>query len=139
MIDTVVIFGEDVCCSMVCLIIVLYCLLLMTSSISCPLWSSVYECQRVEYVLTSPVRIECGIYMMCCMQCCMSRSTVSYFYVQNSNDHRNITYDPTMIYVTKYHNPWSCHSSFKPAMGARFTVLGQARRADPLDGWRCSS
>ena len=30
----------------------------MTSAISCPLWSSVYECQRVECAFTSPVRIE---------------------------------------------------------------------------------
>ena len=31
----------------------------MTSAISCPLWSSVYECQRVECAFTSPVRTEC--------------------------------------------------------------------------------
>ena len=37
----------------------------MTSAISCPLWSSVYECQRVE--CASPVRIECGMFVMCCM------------------------------------------------------------------------
>ena len=30
--------------------------LLMTSAINCPLWSSVYECQRVECV-RSPVRV----------------------------------------------------------------------------------
>ena len=30
----------------------------MTSAISCPLWSSVYECQRVECAFTSPVRTE---------------------------------------------------------------------------------
>ena len=30
--------------------------LMMTSAISCPLWSSVYECHRVEYAFTSPVR-----------------------------------------------------------------------------------
>ena len=29
--------------------------LLMTSAISCPLWSSVYECQRVKCAFTSPV------------------------------------------------------------------------------------
>ena len=50
--------------------------LLMTSVISCPLWSSVYECQRVECVLTSPVRTECGMFVMYCMQCCMSVSAV---------------------------------------------------------------
>ena len=27
--------------------------LLMTSAVSCPLWSSVYECQRVECAFTS--------------------------------------------------------------------------------------
>ena len=50
--------------------------LLMTSAISCPLWSSVYECQRVECAFTSPVRIECGMLVMYCMQCCMSVSAV---------------------------------------------------------------
>ena len=48
----------------------------MTSAISCPLRSSVYECHRVECPFTSPVRTECGICVMCCMQCCMSASTV---------------------------------------------------------------
>ena len=42
----------------------------MTSAIS-PLWSSVYECQRVECACTAPVRTECGMFMMYCMQCCM--------------------------------------------------------------------
>ena len=37
-----------------------------TSAISCPLWSSVYECHRVECAFTSPVRTEC----------CMSVSAV---------------------------------------------------------------
>ena len=41
--------------------------LLITSSISCPLWLSVYECQRVETALTFPVRIECGKFVMCCI------------------------------------------------------------------------
>ena len=27
----------------------------------CPLWASVYECQRVECAFTSPVRTECDI------------------------------------------------------------------------------
>ena len=31
--------------------------LLMTSAISCPLWSSVYECHKVECAFTSPVRL----------------------------------------------------------------------------------
>ena len=39
----------------------------MTSAISCSLWSSVYECQRVECAFTSPVRTEYGMFVMCCM------------------------------------------------------------------------
>ena len=35
----------------------------MTSAISCPLWSSLYECQRVECAFTSPVRTECARYV----------------------------------------------------------------------------
>ena len=50
--------------------------LLMTAAISCPLWSSVYECQRVECVFTSLVRTECGMFVMYCMQHCMSMSAV---------------------------------------------------------------
>ena len=49
--------------------------LLMTSAISCPLWSSVYECHKVKCAFTSPVT-ECGMFVMCCMQCCMSVSAV---------------------------------------------------------------
>ena len=48
--------------------------LLMTSAISCPLWSSVYECHKVECAFASPVRTECGMFAMCCMQCFMSVS-----------------------------------------------------------------
>ena len=55
--------GDDVCCSVV-------------FAISCPLWSSVYECQRVECALISSVRTECGMFVMYCMQCCMSVSAV---------------------------------------------------------------
>ena len=43
--------------------------LLMTSAISCPLWLLVYECQRVECVYTSPVRTECGMFVMYCTVC----------------------------------------------------------------------
>ena len=71
--DTVVIYGENVCCSVVLGTLVgvfVFCViwseLLMTSAISCPLWSSVYECQRVECAFTSPVRTDCGICVMCC-------------------------------------------------------------------------
>ena len=73
--DTVVISGDDFCCSVVFGILVgvfvfrvMWSELMMTSDIKCPVWSSVYECQR------SPVRTECGMFMMCCMQCCMSVS-----------------------------------------------------------------
>ena len=38
----------------------------MTSAISCLLWSSVYECQRVECAFTPPVRIECDMFVMLC-------------------------------------------------------------------------
>ena len=37
--------------------------LLMSSAISCLLWSSVYKCQRVECAFTSPVRTECGMFL----------------------------------------------------------------------------
>ena len=83
MLDTVVISSENVCCSVVFGTLVrvsvfsaIWSELLMTSAIICPLWSSVYECQRVECAFTSPVRTECGMFVMCCMQCCMSVSTV---------------------------------------------------------------
>ena len=71
MLDTVVIMFVVVWC----LALWLGCLL-MTSAVSSPLWSSVYECQRVECTFTSPVRTECGMFVMYCMQCCMSVSVV---------------------------------------------------------------
>ena len=78
MLDTVVIYGDDVWCSMVFdtlvgvfMFNVIWSELLMTCAISCPLWSSVYEYQRVEYAFTSPVRTECVMFVMYCMQCCM--------------------------------------------------------------------
>ena len=79
--DTVVMSGDDVCCSVVFgtlvgVFSVMWSELLMTSAISCPLWSSVYECQRVECAFTSPVRTECGMFVMYCMQSCMSVSAV---------------------------------------------------------------
>ena len=49
---------------------------LMTSAFRFPLWSSVYECQKMEYAFTSPVRAECGMFVMRCMQCCMFVVTV---------------------------------------------------------------
>ena len=73
MLDTVVMTGDDVCCSVVFgtlvgvfVFSVMWSELLMTSAISCPLWS-VYECQRVECAFTSPVRTECGMFVMCCI------------------------------------------------------------------------
>ena len=73
-----VISGDDVCCGMVFgtlvgvfVFSVMWSESLMTSSIICPLWSSVYECQRVECAFTSLVRTECGMFVMYCMQCCM--------------------------------------------------------------------
>ena len=48
--------------------------LLTTPAISCPLWSSVHECHTVECAFTSPVRTECGMFVMCCMEWCMSVS-----------------------------------------------------------------
>ena len=57
MLDNVVISGDDVCCSVVFgtlvgvfVFSVMWCELLMTSGISCPVWSSVYECQKVVCV-----------------------------------------------------------------------------------------
>ena len=75
--------GDDVCCSVgFCTLVgvfvfsVMWSELLMTSAISCLLWSSVFECQRVECAFTSPVRTECGMIVMYCMQCCISVSAV---------------------------------------------------------------
>ena len=83
MLDTVVISGEEVCCrevfgTLVGVFVfgVMWSELLITSAISCPLWSSVYECQRVEWAFTSPVMTECGMFVMYCMQWCMSVSAV---------------------------------------------------------------
>ena len=75
MVDTVVISGEDVWHSGLC-VCVTWSEFLMISVISCPLWSSVYECPSEECAFTSPVRTECGMLLMYCMQCCMSVSAV---------------------------------------------------------------
>ena len=48
----------------------------MTSAICCPLWSSVYECHKLEGTFTSPMRTECGMIVMSSMQCCISVSAV---------------------------------------------------------------
>ena len=81
MLVTVVISGDDVCSSVVFgtlvgVFSVMWSELLMTTAISCPMWSSVYKCQRVECAFTSPVRTECGMFVMYSMQCCMSVSAV---------------------------------------------------------------
>ena len=76
MLDTVVISGEDVSCSVVFgtlvdefMFSVMWSELLMTSVISYPLWSSVYEYQKVECVFASPVRAECGMFVRYCTEC----------------------------------------------------------------------
>ena len=64
MLDTVVIYGEDVCCSVVfgtlvlCVFCVMWSELLRTYAISCPLWSLGYECHKGDCAFTSPVRTE---------------------------------------------------------------------------------
>ena len=72
--DTVLISDFVVCCSVVFgtlvdvfVISVMWSELMMASAISCPLWSSVYECQRVECAFTSPMKTECGMFVMYCM------------------------------------------------------------------------
>ena len=74
MLDTVVIYSDDVCCSVVFgtrvgvfVFSVMWSELLMTSAISCPLWSSMCKCQRVECAFISPVRTECCMFVMYCM------------------------------------------------------------------------
>ena len=83
MLNTMVIPGEDVCCSVasgtlagVFVFCLMWSELLMTSAISCPLWSSVYECHKVECACTSPAMTECGMPVMHCMQRLMSVSAV---------------------------------------------------------------
>ena len=55
MLYTVVITGEDVCCSVVfgtrVGVSVMWSELLMVSAIYCPLWSSVCKCHKVECAL----------------------------------------------------------------------------------------
>ena len=73
MLDIVVISGDDVCCSVVFgtlvgvfVFSVMWSELLMPSAISCPLWSSMYQCQKVVRAITSPMRTECGSFVMYC-------------------------------------------------------------------------
>ena len=72
--DTVVISGKDVSCSVasgtlvgVFVFSVMWSELLIKSAVSYPLWSSVYECHKVECAFTTTVRTECGMFVMCCM------------------------------------------------------------------------
>ena len=76
----------------------------MTSAISCPLWPSVYECQRVECVLTSLVRTECGMFVMCCMQCCMSLSTILVLGCAVSSRYINVCNSDVFNVVNVYHD-----------------------------------
>ena len=80
--DIAVISGVDVCYSVVfgtlvgvSVFSVIWSELLMASAISCLLWASVYERQRVECAFTSPVKTTCGMSVNC-MQCCIYVSTV---------------------------------------------------------------
>ena len=64
-----VISGEDVCCSVVFgtlvgVFSVMRSELLMPYAICCYLWSSVYECHKLECAFTSAVRTECGTFVM---------------------------------------------------------------------------
>ena len=68
MLNTVVISGEDVCCSVVfgtlvgeSVFSVMWSELLMTCAISCHVWSSLYE---IREFFTSPLRTECGMFVM---------------------------------------------------------------------------
>ena len=62
MLDSVVMSGDDVCCSVVFGTLV-------GVFVFSVMWS---ECQRVECAFPSPVRTMCGMFVMYCMQCCMS-------------------------------------------------------------------
>ena len=64
--------------------------LLITSAISCPLWSSVCECHKVECAFTSPVRTECGLFVMCCMFVAIrSKSRLVKSHIKQTNKHLN--------------------------------------------------
>ena len=78
MLDTVVICADDVCCSVALGTLVgvfVFCVmgseLLMTSAISCPMWSSVYECQRMVWYVRDVlyavlyVRVSCFVVRVC--------------------------------------------------------------------------
>ena len=57
--------GDDVCCSVVFGTLVgVFVFSVIWSEL---LMTSVYECQRMECAFTSPVRTECGMFVMYCM------------------------------------------------------------------------
>ena len=73
MLDTVVISGEDVCCSVVFGTLVggfvfsdMWSQFLMTSAISCPLWSSMYDCHKVECAYVYDVLYAVLYVCVCC-------------------------------------------------------------------------
>ena len=76
--DTVVISGEDIGCIVVFGTLVGGFMFSVTCSelLMTRWWSSVYECQRVECAFISLMMTECGMFVMCCMQCCMSITAV---------------------------------------------------------------
>ena len=81
MLGNVLISGKDVCCNVVFSTLVgvfrvMWPELMMSSAISGHLWSSVFECQRVECAFTSTMRTEGGMFVMWCMQCGMFVSVV---------------------------------------------------------------
>ena len=83
MVETVEISGDEVCCSVafgtlvgLFLFSVMWSELLMTSAICWPQLVISVQVQRVECSFTSPVRNECGMFVVYCMQCCMSVSAV---------------------------------------------------------------
>ena len=91
---SVLIYGEEVCCTvafgnLVGVFSFMWYELLMASVISCPLLSSVYECQRVECAFTSPVRTECGMFVVCCMQCFMRNNNCNTKLTECSSLRRN--------------------------------------------------
>ena len=74
MLDTVVTSGEDGCCCVISgtlagvfVFSAMWTELLITSAICCPPWSSMSECHKMECAFTSPVRTECGMFVMCCI------------------------------------------------------------------------
>ena len=65
MLDTVVMSGDDVCCSVV-----------FGTLIGVFVFSVMWSEFLMTSAITSPVRTECGMFVMYCIQCCMSVSAV---------------------------------------------------------------